>query len=79
MLKEEPLHPCRRRIELIQDLDFPTACQKIKASSDGRYVVATGTHPPRVRCYELSELSMKFERHFDTEIVDFEVLPFVYP
>lgn len=27
----------------------------------------------QVRCYELSQLSLKFERHLDSEIVDFEV------
>ena len=28
----------------------------------------------QVRCFELSQLSMKFERHLDSEIVDFEVI-----
>jgi hypothetical protein len=27
----------------------------------------------QVRCFELSQLSLKFERHLDSEIVDFEV------
>ena len=64
---------CRRRIELVQDLEFPEACHRIKATSDGKFLFATGIHPPRLRCYELSELSMKFERHFDSEVVDFQV------
>ena len=29
----------------------------------------------QVRVYELGQLSLKFERHFDAEIVDFQVWP----
>ena len=29
----------------------------------------------QVRVYELGQLSLKFERHFDAEIVDFQVFP----
>lgn len=32
----------RSRIELIQDLHFPTSCQRVKFSRDGRHLVATG-------------------------------------
>ena len=38
----------RRRIELVQDLDFPEACQRLRATPDGQYLFATGIHPPRV-------------------------------
>lgn len=32
-------------------------------------------HPrPQVRVYDLSQLSMKFERHLDAEVVDFQIL-----
>ena len=64
----------RRRIELIQDFEFPAACQRIKFTADGQYIFATGYHPPRVRVYDLNQLSMKFERHLDSEIVDFQIL-----
>lgn len=40
---------CRRRIELIQDLEFPAACHRLKLTPDGEYLFATGIHPPRVR------------------------------
>ena len=63
-----------RRIELIQDLGFPAAAHRLKLSPDGQFLFATGTHAPRVRVYELSQLSMKFERHFDAEVVDFQIL-----
>lgn len=64
----------RRRIELVQDLEFPTACQKIEMSLDGNYLISTGGYPPIVKVFELSELSLKFERRLDSEIVDFKIL-----
>lgn len=60
-------------MELIQDLEFPAACHRMKATPDGQFLFATGIHAPRLRVYELGQLSMKFERHFDAEIVDFQV------
>ena len=67
------MHACRRQVELIQDLEFPAACHRMKATPDGQFLFATGIHAPRLRVYELGQLSMKFERHFDSEIIDFQV------
>lgn len=64
----------RRRLELIQDTKFPVACQRVKTSRDGRFLFATGTYPPQIKVYELSQLSMKFERHLDAQIVQFQAL-----
>lgn len=61
-------------MELLQDFHFPAACQRLRPSRDGRYLFATGTHAPRVRVYDLSQLSMKFERHFNAQVADFAVL-----
>lgn len=63
-----------QRVELIQDLRFDTATTRIKASSDGEYVIASGIYPPQVKVYELRELALKFERHLVSEIINFEVL-----
>ncbi|KAK9867626.1 hypothetical protein WJX84_003781 [Apatococcus fuscideae] len=63
-----------RSIDLIQDLHFPAACQRLKISPDGQFLFASGIHPPRVRVFELSQLSLKFERHLDSQIVEFQVL-----
>ena len=63
-----------RRVQLVQDLEFPSACHKLKYSPDGRFILAAGTHNPQVRCFELAELSMKWVRHLDAEVVDFQVL-----
>ncbi|EGD81470.1 hypothetical protein PTSG_02188 [Salpingoeca rosetta] len=65
LLKKDP--ELKRRVELIQDFDFPTACDAITISPDQQYVLACGTYKPRVRCFELSQMSMKFERHINCE------------
>lgn len=64
----------RRRIELIQDFEMPTVCTNIKVSRDGQYILATGTYKPRVRCYDTYQLSLKFERCLDSEVVKFDIL-----
>ncbi|EZA53311.1 hypothetical protein DMN91_005222 [Ooceraea biroi] len=64
----------RRRIELIQDFDMPGVSTSIRVSKDGQYILATGTYKPRVKCFDVNNLSLKFERCFDSEVVTFEVL-----
>jgi ribosome biogenesis protein ENP2 len=64
----------RRRIELIQDFEMPGVSTAVKVSADGNFILATGIYKPRVRCYDVSNLSMKFERCFDSEVVTFEIL-----
>ena len=34
----------------------------------------TGVYKPRIRCYEVDQLSMKFERHLDAEVVAMECI-----
>lgn len=60
----------RRRIELIQDFQMPSSSSKVVQSADGRYVMVGGTYPPRIRCYDLHDLTMKFERYVNADIVD---------
>ncbi|XVF56273.1 hypothetical protein PTKIN_Ptkin06aG0105700 [Pterospermum kingtungense] len=62
------------RLELIQDLRFETSTSKIKITPDGEFLIASGIYPPQVKVYELRQFSMKFERHLDSEIIDFQVL-----
>ena len=73
-LTASQVSPRRRRIELIQDMHFPSACVRIKLTPDGQHMLATGTHPPQLRVFDLTQMAMKFDRHFDSEIVDFQVL-----
>ncbi|KAI9024086.1 WD40-repeat-containing domain protein [Hyaloraphidium curvatum] len=64
----------RERIELIQDFEFPEASTRVKVTRDGKHIVATGVYKPQMRVFELSELSMKFDRHTDCDTVQFELL-----
>ncbi|TPX70644.1 hypothetical protein SpCBS45565_g01682 [Spizellomyces sp. 'palustris'] len=64
----------RRRIELIQDFEFPEASLRIKPTRDGNYILATGVYQPQLRVYELAQKSMKLDRHQDCENVQFEIL-----
>ena len=52
----------------VQDLEFSTASSRVKLSPDGNYLCVTGIHPPQIKVYDLSQLSMKFERHLDAEV-----------
>lgn len=64
----------RRRIELIQDFSMPSSSSKIVQSQDGRYIIASGTYPPRIRCYDVHDLTMKFERYTNAAVVDMVLL-----
>lgn len=64
----------RQKIELIQDFDMPDLSGCVRMSPDGRYILATGTYKPRVKCYEVASLSQKFERCVDYEVIQFEIL-----
>ncbi|XP_052774034.1 nucleolar protein 10-like [Mya arenaria] len=64
----------QKRIELIQDFDMPTVSHCIQVSPDGQYIYVAGTYKPRVRCYDVHQLSMKFERGLDSDVLQFQFL-----
>jgi ribosome biogenesis protein ENP2 len=64
----------RRRLELIQDFEMTTASQVIKMTKDHEHVIVTGTYPPIVRCYTVSDLAMKFQRGLTCDVIAFECL-----
>ncbi|XP_066581841.1 nucleolar protein 10 [Prorops nasuta] len=64
----------RRRIELIQDFDMPAISTSIRATRDGQYILCTGIYKPRVKCFDVNNVSLKFERCFDSEVITFEAL-----
>lgn len=59
----------RRRIQLIQDFEMPTLSSTVNVSNDGQYIIATGIYKPRVRCYDVNQLALKFERCLDSEVI----------
>lgn len=64
----------QNRIELIQDFEFSEASNRIKVTPDGQYAMATGTYKPQIHVYDFANLSLKFDRHTDSENVDFVVV-----
>ena len=68
------LSDIRRRIELIQDFDMPGISTSIRVSKDEQYILATGIYKPRVKCFDVHNLALKFERCFDSEIITFETI-----
>ena len=61
-------------IQLIQDFDMPVVSTRVRISRDARYAVALGTYKPRMKCYDVADLGLKFERCFDSEAVAFDYL-----
>lgn len=53
---------------------MPMLSNCISMSRDGQYVFVTGSYKPRVRCYDVNELSLKFERCFDNECIRMKLL-----
>lgn len=64
----------RRRIELLQDFQMPASSSKLVQSPDGRYIMVAGTYPPRIRCYDVHQLTMKFERYVNANVIDMVML-----
>ena len=64
----------RHRVDLIQDFEMKTASQCVKMTKDGEHIIVTGTYPPLVRCYTVSDMAMKFQRGLSCEVVAFETL-----
>ncbi|CAD5226429.1 unnamed protein product [Bursaphelenchus xylophilus] len=59
----------RRRIQLIQDFEMPCVSNSIAITGDGQYIYAAGTYKPTLKCYDVNDLSLKFERGLDAEVV----------
>ena len=64
----------RKRIELIQEFNMPIASTKVKFCPDGEHIIAVGTYPPIVKCFTTSDLSEKFRRGLNSDVVTFETL-----
>lgn len=67
-------HDLQRQIHLFQDFEMPSISSCVRMSADGQYICATGTYKPRLRCYDVNQLSLKFERGLDAEVIKFMFL-----
>jgi ribosome biogenesis protein ENP2 len=63
-----------RRIELIQDLEMPTACGTITMTSDREHLILTGVYAPTIKCFTVSDLSLKFQRGLTSEVIATQTL-----
>lgn len=63
-----------RGVDLLQDFECPTVTSRVKATADGEHVFLSGSYPPQLRCFDVRQLSLKFRRHLDADIVDFQAL-----
>lgn len=60
--------------DLLQDFDMPDMSTCLGLSDDGQYLMAAGKYKPCVKCFDLSELSLKFERGMDADVIAFKLL-----
>lgn len=60
-----------QRVDLIQDFEFPEACNRLRFTPDRNFIVAMGVYKPQMRVFDVRELAMKFERHTSAETVQF--------
>lgn len=64
----------QNRVVLIQDFEFSEASYRIKVTPDQNFAIATGTYKPQIHVYDFNNVSLKFERHTNTENIDFKIL-----
>ncbi|CUG93113.1 Hypothetical protein, putative [Bodo saltans] len=57
------------RIELIHDLEFPHFSRCIFRTQNGTHLFAAGDYPPRLKCFDVNELSMKYSFNADMPIL----------
>lgn len=60
-------------LQLLQNFEFPEASIRIRTTKDGKHAIATGVYKPQMRVWDLYQLTTKFERHTESENVDFVV------
>lgn len=57
------------RIELIHDLEFPHSTRCMWRCPNGSHLFAAGDYPYRLKCFDVSELSMKYSFNADMNIM----------
>lgn len=53
---------------------FKIVNTRVKCSKDGQYIYTAGCYKPTIKCFETSQLSLKFERCVDYEVIDMHIL-----
>lgn len=53
---------------------MPDLSTCMQLSKDGQHLVVAGTYKPVIKCYDLQELTVKFERGMDAEVIRIEII-----
>ncbi|VDK35954.1 unnamed protein product [Gongylonema pulchrum] len=53
---------------------MPDVSNTVAVSPDGRHIFATGTYKPFLKCFDVNDLSLKFSRGLDADVVKLTVL-----
>jgi ribosome biogenesis protein ENP2 len=61
-------------INSVFDFNFPSLIKKIRQTEDGAFLVAYGEYPPQIRCFDLYNLGLKFQRTINCEVKDFQII-----
>ena len=59
---------------ITKNFDAPTASNCGRVTPDGQYILCAGVYRPRLKCFDVNELSVKFDCCFDSERMKFEIL-----
>lgn len=65
---------CFLSLNSVLNLNFPSLIKKITQTDDSLFLVAHGEYPPQIRCYDLSNLTCKFQRMVSSEIRDISLI-----
>lgn len=57
------------RIELLHDLEFPHSARCIWLCPNGTHLFSAGDYPYRLKCFDVTELSMKYSFNADMKIM----------
>uniref|UniRef100_A0A7S1MBJ9 NUC153 domain-containing protein n=1 Tax=Neobodo designis TaxID=312471 RepID=A0A7S1MBJ9_NEODS len=58
-----------KRVELIHDFEFPDFARCVFRTANGSYLFAAGDYPPRLKCFDVNEMSLKFSFNADMPIL----------
>lgn len=64
----------QEKINSISGFSFPFSTELTKETPDGNYIISIGSYPSQIKCFSLEDLNLKFQRNFDSEITDFQIL-----
>lgn len=67
--KNKRLAGGEHRVELIHDLEFPHFARTIFRTANGTHLFAAGDYPPRLKCFDVNQLSMKYSFNADMPIL----------